>query len=56
MFLMAVVAAIVGVVLCVVIVAHAARRLCLPMRETLIWCGRAEHDVSAPVRAAGRRT
>lgn len=55
MFLVAVVAAIVGVVLCAVIVAYAARRLCLPIRETLIWCGLAEQDVSTLVRAAGRR-
>lgn len=55
MFLTAVVAAIVGIVLCVAIVAYAARRLRLPIRETLIWCGLAEQDVSALVRAAGRR-
>jgi ABC-type maltose transport system permease subunit len=55
MLVTAALAAIVGTVLCVAIVAYAARRLRLPIRETLIWCGLAEQDVSALARAAGRR-
>ena len=55
MFLMAVVATLIGTVLCIAIVAYAARRLRLPVLETLLWCGLAEQDVSALERAAGRR-
>lgn len=55
MLVTAAVAALVGIVLCVLIVAWTARRLSLPIRETLVWCGLAEQDVSALVRAAGRR-
>jgi hypothetical protein len=55
MLVTAVIAAVVGIVLCIAIVRYAARRLGLPIQETLIWCGLAEQDVSALVRAAGRR-
>ena len=52
---MAAIGAIVGIVLCTAIVGYLARRLRLPIRETMLWFGLVELDVSALVRAAGRR-
>ena len=54
----ALLAAILGVVLCTVIVTAVARRLGLPIRETLMWVGLIELDVAAlakAVRPARRR-
>ena len=48
---MALLAAVLGIVLCTAIVALAARRLGLPIRETLMWVGLIELDVRELARA-----
>jgi hypothetical protein len=55
MFATAAVAAVLGIVLCAVIVTYAVRILRLPMREALMWFGLLELDVSAAARASERR-
>jgi hypothetical protein len=55
MFATAAVAVVLGVALCVVIVAYAVRILRLPMRDALMWFGLIELDVSAAARASERR-
>jgi hypothetical protein len=48
------IAVVLGVVLCTVIVGFAARRLGLPIRETLMWVGLIELDVRAVARSVER--
>lgn len=47
-------AVILGTVLCTAIVASVARRLRLPIRETLMWVGLIELDVRALAQAVER--
>jgi hypothetical protein len=50
----AVLAVLLGVLLCVAIVRAVARRCGLPIRETLMWFGLLELDSAALARAARR--
>jgi hypothetical protein len=51
----AAIAAVLGVLACALIIGYVARRLRLPVRETLMWFGLIELDVSAVARANQRR-
>lgn len=54
MFATAVIAVLLGVVLCFAIVRAVARRCGLPVRETLMWFGLVELDGPALARACER--
>lgn len=54
MFVTAVIATVIGIVLCTAIVGYLARRLGLPIRAALMWFGLAELDVSALARVGER--
>lgn len=51
---MALLAVVLGVVLCIAIVGLAARRLGLPIRETLMWVGLIELDIRTLAKAVER--
>ena len=54
MFATAAIAAVIGILLSAAIIGYLARRLRLPIRETLMWFGLVELDVSALARASER--